>query len=46
MAKCIGVANQEAKYLFRKLNKIAKDQESTEPFSFKNQGSLAYVGDW
>jgi len=40
------VANQEAKYLFRKLNKLAKDQESPEKFSFKNQGSLAYVGDW
>ncbi|KAM6501068.1 Pyridine nucleotide-disulfide oxidoreductase domain containing protein [Amanita muscaria] len=40
------VANQEAKYVFRKLNKIARDQESAEPFSFKNHGSLAYVGDW
>jgi len=40
------VANQEAKYLFRRLNKIARDQESGGPFSFKNQGSLAYVGDW
>ncbi|KAK2460757.1 hypothetical protein APHAL10511_007227 [Amanita phalloides] len=40
------VANQEAKYLTRKLNKLAKDQESPEQFSFINQGSLAYVGDW
>lgn len=40
------VANQKAKYLAQKLNKIVKDQEHTKPFEFQNQGSLAYLGDW
>ncbi|KAF9238109.1 FAD/NAD(P)-binding domain-containing protein [Melanogaster broomeanus] len=39
------VANQKAKYLVKKLNKIVKDQEHTKPFEFHNQGSLAYLGD-
>ncbi|THV05715.1 FAD/NAD(P)-binding domain-containing protein [Dendrothele bispora CBS 962.96] len=40
------VANQKAKYLGKKLNKIVKDQEHKEPFAFHNQGSLAYIGNW
>jgi len=40
------VANQKGKYLVKKLNKIVKDQESSKPFEFHNQGSLAYIGDW
>lgn len=40
------VANQKAKYLAQKLNKIVKDQEHTKLFEFQNQGSLAYLGDW
>jgi NADH dehydrogenase FAD-containing subunit len=40
------VANQKAKYLAKKLNKIVKDQDSPKPFVFQNQGSLAYIGDW
>ncbi|KAJ7291043.1 NDE1, mitochondrial external NADH dehydrogenase [Mycena rebaudengoi] len=40
------VANQKAKYLVKKLNKLAKDQDSPKPFKFENQGSLAYIGDW
>ncbi|KAJ7777915.1 FAD/NAD-P-binding domain-containing protein [Mycena maculata] len=40
------VANQKAQYLVKKLNKIAKDQDSPKPFKFENQGSLAYIGDW
>ena len=40
------VANQKAKYLVKKLNKIAKDQEFSTPFEFHNQGSLAYIGNW
>ncbi|OJA16568.1 hypothetical protein AZE42_03842 [Rhizopogon vesiculosus] len=40
------VANQKAKYLAQKLNKIVKDQEHTKPFEFHNKGSLAYLGDW
>ncbi|KAG6380296.1 NDE1, mitochondrial external NADH dehydrogenase [Boletus reticuloceps] len=40
------VANQKAKYMVKKLNKIIKDQEHTKPFEFHNQGSLAYLGDW
>ena len=40
------VANQKAKYLVKKLNKIAKDQEFLAPFEFHNQGSLAYIGNW
>lgn len=40
------VANQKAKYLVKKLNKIGKDEESPKPFEFHNQGSMAYIGDW
>jgi NADH dehydrogenase FAD-containing subunit len=40
------VANQKAKYLVKKFNKIAKDQEFSTPFEFHNQGSLAYIGNW
>jgi NADH dehydrogenase FAD-containing subunit len=40
------VAYQKAKYTSKKLNKIVKDQEYSKPFQFKNQGSLAYIGDW
>jgi len=40
------VANQKAKYLVKKLNKIAKDQASPAPFEFHNQGSFAYIGNW
>ncbi|ETW77361.1 hypothetical protein HETIRDRAFT_65511 [Heterobasidion irregulare TC 32-1] len=40
------VANQKAKYLTKKLNRIVKDKASPEPFEFKNLGSLAYLGDW
>lgn len=40
------VANQKAKYLTKKLNKIVKEQESPKPFEFHNQGSLAYLGNW
>ncbi|KAI9567719.1 NDE1, mitochondrial external NADH dehydrogenase [Boletus coccyginus] len=40
------VANQKAKYMVKKLNKIVKDQEHAKPFEFHNQGSLAYLGDW
>ncbi|KAG8216138.1 NDE1, mitochondrial external NADH dehydrogenase [Butyriboletus roseoflavus] len=40
------VANQKAKYVVKKLNKIVKDQPHTKPFEFHNQGSLAYLGDW
>ena len=40
------VANQKAKYLAKKLNKIAKDKASPAAFEFHNQGSLAYIGNW
>ena len=40
------VANQEAKYLAKKMNKIVRDQESPVPFEFHNQDSLAYIGNW
>ncbi|ESK97028.1 hypothetical protein Moror_6385 [Moniliophthora roreri MCA 2997] len=40
------VANQKASYLVKKLNKIVRDREHTEPFKFNNKGSLAYIGDW
>ncbi|KAL0946228.1 hypothetical protein HGRIS_012487 [Hohenbuehelia grisea] len=40
------VANQKAKYLTKKLNKLVKDQDSPKPFEFHNQGSLAYIGNW
>ncbi|KIK61346.1 hypothetical protein GYMLUDRAFT_42931 [Collybiopsis luxurians FD-317 M1] len=40
------VANQQAKYLYKKLNKIIKDRPAESPFEFHNQGSLAYIGNW
>ncbi|KAL4072246.1 NDE1, mitochondrial external NADH dehydrogenase [Scleroderma citrinum] len=40
------VANQKAGYLSKKLNRIVREKEHTEPFEFFNQGSLAYLGDW
>ena len=40
------VANQKAKYIVKKINKLAKDQETTQPFEFHNAGSLAYIGNW
>lgn len=40
------VANQKAKYLYKKLNKIVKDKAHEDPFVFHNMGSLAYLGDW
>ena len=40
------VANQKARYLSKKLNRIVRDKEHTEPFEFFNQGSMAYLGDW
>jgi NADH dehydrogenase FAD-containing subunit len=52
LSKCLSdpffctVANQKAKYLTKKLNKIVKGKEHSEPFVFHNMGSLAYVGDW
>jgi len=40
------VAAQKAKYLVKKLNLIARDKQSPEPFRFENAGSLAYIGNW
>ncbi|KAJ3503014.1 hypothetical protein NMY22_g18395 [Coprinellus aureogranulatus] len=40
------VASQKAKYLVKKLNRLANDVEYTKPFEFHNQGSLAYIGNW
>ncbi|KAJ7757103.1 NDE1, mitochondrial external NADH dehydrogenase [Mycena metata] len=40
------VANQKAQYMVKKLNKLAKNQDSPTPFIFANQGSLAYIGNW
>ncbi|KAI0342422.1 FAD/NAD(P)-binding domain-containing protein [Trametopsis cervina] len=40
------VANQKAKYLTKRLNKLIKGKEHLEPFVFHNAGSLAYLGDW
>ncbi|KAF9923905.1 hypothetical protein FBU30_006066 [Linnemannia zychae] len=45
------VANQQAIYLRKALNKLAKQPEKslsdvTGPFSFKNLGSMAYIGNW
>ncbi|KAI0035823.1 FAD/NAD(P)-binding domain-containing protein [Vararia minispora EC-137] len=38
------VANQKARYLVRKLNRMAKGGVPSEPFLYKNQGALAYLG--
>lgn len=40
------VANQKAKYIVKKLNKLIKDKKHDEPFVFRNAGSLAYLGGW
>ncbi|KAI0366509.1 FAD/NAD(P)-binding domain-containing protein [Pilatotrama ljubarskyi] len=43
------VANQQAKYLTKKLNALVRGRapaSSQAPFKFHNAGSLAYVGDW
>lgn len=40
------VANQQAKYLAEKMNRLVKDKEHTKSFEFHNAGSLAYIGDW
>ena len=40
------MANQKAKYLTKKLNKIVRGREHTAPFVFHNMGSLAYLGGW
>lgn len=40
------VANQKAKYLTKKLNKVVKGDKHEAPFVFHNMGSLAYLGDW
>ncbi|KAF9429951.1 hypothetical protein BGZ94_008907 [Podila epigama] len=45
------VANQQAIYLRKALNKLAQNPEKsladvTAPFSFKNLGSMAYIGNW
>ncbi|KAF9956879.1 hypothetical protein BGZ72_002390 [Mortierella alpina] len=45
------VANQQAIYLRKALNKLAKHPEKsltdvTAPFSWKNMGTMAYIGNW
>ena len=40
------VANQKAKYLYKKLNRVVKGKAHEQPFVFHNMGSLAYLGDW
>ena len=42
------MANQKAKYLWRKLNRLGRDRAgpAEAPFRFHNAGSLAYVGGW
>jgi len=40
------VANQKAKYLTKRLNKLIKGKEHIDPFVFHNAGSLAYLGGW
>ncbi|KAH9923063.1 pyridine nucleotide-disulfide oxidoreductase-domain-containing protein [Fomitopsis serialis] len=39
-------ATAKAKYLWKKLNALAKDRPAADPFRFHNAGSLAYIGDW
>lgn len=40
------VANQKAKYIAKKLNRLVRNKDGTEPFEFNNMGSLAYIGNW
>ncbi|KAF9581140.1 hypothetical protein BGW38_001953 [Lunasporangiospora selenospora] len=45
------VANQQAIWLRKALNKLAKNPEKsftdvTQPFNFQNFGSMAYIGNW
>ena len=46
LTEICAVAFQKAKYATRSLNRIVRDRPVTEPFEFRNQGSLAYLGDW
>jgi NADH dehydrogenase FAD-containing subunit len=40
------VANQQAKYLAKKMNLLVRDKEHDKSFEFHNAGSLAYIGNW
>ncbi|KAI0768184.1 FAD/NAD-P-binding domain-containing protein [Trametes elegans] len=40
------VANQQAKYLTKRLNALIRGRAPAAAFKFQNAGSLAYVGDW
>ncbi|KAI8066449.1 FAD/NAD(P)-binding domain-containing protein [Gongronella butleri] len=40
------VANQKALYLSRVLNRQIKGDKPTEDFSFRNMGTMAYIGSW
>ncbi|KIJ37058.1 hypothetical protein M422DRAFT_69478 [Sphaerobolus stellatus SS14] len=40
------VAYQEAKYVAKNLNTLAKGRKPAKSFEFNNMGSLAYLGDW
>ena len=40
------VANQQAKYLARRLNALVRGRAPGGAFKFQNAGSLAYVGGW
>ncbi|GJE86310.1 NADH dehydrogenase-like protein [Phanerochaete sordida] len=40
------VANQQAKYLTKRLNALVRGRAHDAPFAFHNMGSLAYLGDW
>lgn len=40
------VANQKALFVAKALNLQVRDKPLAEPFTFKNAGTLAYLGDW
>ena len=40
------VANQKALYVAKQLNLQVRDKPLIKPFTFKNAGTLAYLGDW
>ncbi|GAA5914968.1 hypothetical protein JCM6882_001948 [Rhodosporidiobolus microsporus] len=40
------VASQQARYLAKRLNALARGREPAGPFTYNNKGAMAYIGGW
>ncbi|GAA5822434.1 hypothetical protein JCM11251_006336 [Rhodosporidiobolus azoricus] len=40
------VASQQARYLSKRLNALARGREPAGPFAYNNKGAMAYIGGW